>query len=263
VPKSDDSFRYSSQVPSVEMKFSSEDFSRFLASRRSTRDFLPTPVSPQLIERILADSLTAPSWSNTRPFMVAIASGDIRDRISAEFLSRWGVLSQIMRKGFLNKLRIIYSRYGLPTSNRLIAKPYPADLKPRAERVGREMYETFGVARGDRTARDQQWARNYSFFGAPVELFIYIHKSLHIYAASDAGLMMQNLMLSAHAHGLGSCAQGAVAIWDDVVRKEFAVPEGYRLLCGIAIGYPSDSPINDFKANRLDVETLTVKPRRK
>ena len=239
-----------------------EDFSQFLASRRSTRDFLSTPVPQEILEQILKDSLTAPSWSNTRPFKVAVASGDVRDRISTEFLSRWGVLSKIMRKGILNKLRIIYSRYGLPTSNRSIAKPYPADLKPRAERVGREMYEFFGVARGDRSARDQQWAKNYSFFGAPVELFIYVHKSLHVYAASDAGLMMQNLMLSAHAHGLGTCAQGAVAIWDDVVRKEFDVPKGYRLLCGISLGYPSESSINDFRANRLEVEELTLKPRK-
>ena len=239
-----------------------EDFSQFLASRRSTRDFLSTPVPQEILEQILKDSLTAPSWSNTRPFKVAVASGEVRDRISTEFLSRWGVLSKIMRKGILNKLRIIYSRYGLPTSNRSIAKPYPADLKPRAERVGREMYEFFGVARGDRPARDQQWAKNYSFFGAPVELFMYVHKSLHVYAASDAGLMMQNLMLSAHAHGLGTCAQGAVAIWDDVVRKEFDVPKGYRLLCGISLGYPSESSINEFRANRLEVEELTLKPRK-
>jgi nitroreductase len=239
-----------------------EDFSQFLASRRSTRDFLSTQVPPEIIEQILRDSLTAPSWSNTRPFKVAVASGDIRDRISNEFLSRWSVLSKIMRKGIMNKLRIVYSRYGLPTSNRLIVKPYPAELKPRAERVGREMYEILGVVRGDRSARDQQWAKNYSFFGAPVELFVYVHKSLHIYAASDAGLMMQNLMLSAHAHGLGTCAQGAVAIWDDVVRKEFDVPKGYRLLCGISLGYPSDSSINEFKANRLKVEELTLKPRK-
>ncbi len=250
-------------MANTDNKFNPEEFSNFLASRRSTRDFLPTPVAPELIEKILQDSLTAPSWSNTRPFKVAVATGEIRERISTEFLSRWSVLSKIMRKGLLNKLRIIYSRYGLPTSNRSIAKPYPAELKPRAERVGREMYETFGVARGDRTARDQQWAKNYSFFGAPVELFIYVHKSLHIYAASDAGLMMQNLVLSAHAHGLGTCAQGAVAIWDDVVRKEFDIPKDYRLLCGIAMGYPSDSPINDFKANRIDVEDLTLKPRSK
>ena len=241
----------------------SEEFSKFLSSRRSTRDFKSTPIPQNVLDQILTDALTAPSWSNTRPFKVAVASGDIRDRISAEFLSRWGVLSKIMRKGFLNKLRIVYSRYGLPTSNRSIAKPYPSELKPRAERVGKELYELFGVQRGDRDARDKQWAKNYSFFGAPVELFVFVHKSLHIYAASDAGLMMQNLILSAHAHGLGTCAQGAVGIWEDVVRKEFEVSKDYRLLCGIAIGYPSDSPVNNFGANRIGVDELTVRPRRK
>ena len=239
-----------------------QDFSQFLSSRRSTRDFLPTPIPPEILDQILADSLTAPSWSNTRPFKVAIARGEIRDRISAEFLSRWSVLSKIMRKGLLNKLRIIYSRYGLPTSNRRIARPYPTELKPRAERVGREMYETFGVQRGDREGRDQQWAKNYSFFGAPVELFIFVHKSLSIYAASDAGLMMQNLILSAHAQGLGTCAQGAVGIWEDVVRKEFEISKDYRLLCGIAIGYPSDSSINNFKANRIEIAELIAAPRK-
>lgn len=242
---------------------SSEEFSHFLSSRRSTRDFQSTPIPPQILDQILKDALTAPSWSNTRPFKVAVASGEIRDRISQEFLLRWNALSKIMRKGLLNKLRIVYSRYGLPTSNRSIAKSYPSELKPRAERVGKELYELFGVQRGDRDARDKQWAKNYSFFGAPVELFVFIHKDLHIYSASDAGLMMQNLMLSAHAHGLGTCAQGAVAIWDDVVRKEFEISNDYRLLCGIAIGYPSDSRANKFEANRIGVEELTVKPRRR
>ncbi len=239
-----------------------EWISEFLASRRSTRDFLSTPVPDEILDQILTDSLTAPSWSNTRPFKVAIATGEVRDRISGEFLSRWHVLSRIMRKGVRNKLRLIYSRYGLPTSNRSIVKPYVAELRPRAQRVGKELYELFGVKRGDRTARDAQWGKNYSFFGAPVELFIYIHKSLHIYAASDAGLMMQNLMLSAHAHGLGTCAQGAVNIWDDVIRKEFDISKDYRLLCGLAIGYPSDAPVNSFQANRIDVSEMVVKPKK-
>jgi nitroreductase len=167
-----------------------------------------------------------------------------------------------MRKGVRNKLRLIYSWYGLPTSNRSIVKPYVKELRPRAQRVGKELYELFGVKRGDRAARDTQWGKNYSFFGAPVELFIYIHKSLHVYAASDAGLMMQNLMLSAHAHGLGTCAQGAVNIWDDAVRKEFDISKDYRLLCGMAIGYPADTPVNKFQANRIGLDELVIKPKK-
>jgi nitroreductase len=238
------------------------DFSSFLADRRSTRDFLPTPVPQELIEKLLTDSLTAPSWSNTRPFKVAVATGEVRDRISNEFLNRWAALSKARNGGALAKLKLLLTRYGLPTSNVRMSKPYVSELKPRAQRIGKELYAVLEVPRGDRIKRDEQWARNYEFFGAPVELFVYIHKSLHIYAASDAGLMMENLMLSAHSMGLGTCAQGAVGIWDDVVRREFEVSKDYRLLCGIAVGYASDKPVNSFKAHRISVEELVLKPKK-
>ena len=234
--------------------------SEFIGSRRSTRDFIKDkPVPQELIDQLLHDSLTAPSWSNTRPFKVAVATGDVRDTISKEFLNRWKALSKARNAGFLGKVKLAFTRYGLPTSNIKMSKPYVKELRPRAARVGKELYTVLGVARGDRTARDAEWAKNYEFFGAPVELFIYIHKSLGIWSASDAGLMMENLMLSAHAHGLGTCAQGAVGIWDDVVRKEFDVPKDYRLLCGLAIGYATDAPVNAFQAHRLTADEITLK----
>ena len=241
-------------------EFDSALISRFLTSRRTTREFLPKHVSQTIINQILTDALTAPSWSNTRPFKVAVAKGEVRDRISAEFLSRWGAVSKHLRAGTWGKFTLLVSRYGLPTSNRFISKPYSPDLKPRAHRLGAELYKSFGIAREDRLQRDAWWAKNYEFFGAPVELFIYIHKSLGIHAASDAGLMMENLALSAHARGLGTCMQGSVAIWDDVIRKEFDVPENYRLLCGIAVGYPSPSKVNDFKAHRIGVDEILLNP---
>jgi len=247
-------------MPSHKSNLDASAISEFLASRRSTRDFIKDkPVPQEIIDQLLIDALTAPSWSNTRPFKIAIASGDVRDRISAEFLNRWDALAKGRNGNLLAKIKLIGSRYGLPTSNRGMAKPYVAELKPRAQRIGAEIYKVLGVERGNREARDAEWAKNYEFFGAPTELFIYIHKSLGIWSASDAGLMMENLMLSAHAHGLGTCAQGAVAIWDDVVRKEFDVSSDYRLLTGLAIGYPTDAPVNSFGANRLDPSEITAK----
>jgi len=195
-----------------------QQISEFLASRRSTRDFLPTPVPQELIEQLITDGLTAPSWSNTRPFVVAVASGEIRDRMSAEFLNRWDAVKEARGGGIASKVRLAITRYGLPTSNWLVSKPYHPDLLPRSQRVGRELFGLLGIARGDKAARDASWARNYEFFGAPVELFVFTHKTLGKFAASDAGLFLENLMLSAHAHGLGTCAQGSVAVWEDVVR---------------------------------------------
>ncbi len=246
-------------MSSSENHMTGAEISSFLASRRTTRDFLPTPIPQEILDQILTDALTAPSWSNTRPFKIAVASSEIRERISRDFLGRWENVARQSKRGWIGKLTLLLTRNGLPTSNRLVAKPYHADLKPASMRLGAELFGTLGIARDDRDARDAWWGTNYNFYGAPTELFIFIHKSLGIFAASDAGLMMENLMLSAHAHGLGACAQGAVAIWDDAVRQEFDIPKNYRLLCGIALGYPSEKKDNTFQAHRIPVEELLFK----
>jgi nitroreductase len=235
-----------------------EQWVEFVASRRSTRDFTDKPVADSVIDELLTDALTAPSWSNTRPFLVAVATGEKRDRIAADFLRRWDSLSAARTGGFAAKLRLLVTRVGLPTSNRMITKPYRGVFKTRSQKVGRELYSMLGVERGDAKGRDAQWRKNYNFFGAPVELFIFTHKSIGKYAASDASLFMQNLMLGAHARGLGTCAQGAVAIWEDAVKAEFDVPEGYKLLYGVALGHPSKAKVNTFQAERLPVEEIKL-----
>ncbi|MBS71514.1 MAG: nitroreductase [Thermoplasmata archaeon] len=238
--------------------YDSGDFSSFVASRRSTRDFQSTPVPDELIEEIIADGLTSPSWSNTRPFVIAVAKGEVRDRLSNEFLSRFEAIKSARGEGFFAKLKAVLRRKGLPTSNWLIIRPYHKDLIHRSKRVGKEMLSHIEIERDDKKGRDDFWARNYEFFGAPVELFLFTHKSLGKFASSDAGLFMQNLMLSAHAKGLGTCAQGSVAVWEDAVRKEFSINKNYSLLCGICLGYPSDGKINSFKAHRINPSEIIV-----
>ena len=232
------------------------------ASRRSKRDFLPTPIAPELIDELLADAMTAPSWSNTRPFMVAIATGETRDRISAAMVARWQLLAEARAGGLLGYLKLLKNLRAVPRSEYRMIVKYPSPLLERSQRIGRDLYKLLEVPRGDRKARDAQWQRNYEFFGAPVELFIFYNAKLGIPAASDAGLFMQNLMLGATARGLATCAQGAVAIWPDLVRAEFEVAPGYKLLCGISLGYASDAAVNSFNAERLPADQLTARSKR-
>ena len=119
--------------------------SEFLASRRSTRDFLNTPIPEDVLSQVLTDALTAPSTSNTRPFKIVVASGDSRNRISAEFLDRWNYLSKQLKSGLIGKIRLLITRKGLPTSNRILSKPYVKDLKLRAVRLGADLYGHFGI----------------------------------------------------------------------------------------------------------------------
>ncbi len=165
-----------------------------------------------------------------------------------------------MKPGISGKLKLFITRYGLPKSDYKVFRPYPKDLKPRQQKVGADLYGFMDIKREDSQKRQEQWGRNYDFFGAPVSLFIFTHSGLGEYSVSDAGLFMQNLMLSAHAHGLGTCAQGASALWAEPVRKEFKVPKHYKLLCGIALGYPSDDKINKFEAERLGIDQIKLDP---
>ena len=64
-------------------------FSALAASRRSTRDFLPDPVPHDVLDEILADATTAPSWSNTRPYMLALATGERADRLRTAYVAAW------------------------------------------------------------------------------------------------------------------------------------------------------------------------------
>ena len=149
-------------MSSSENHMTGAEISSFLASRRTTRDFLPTPIPQEILDQILTDALTAPSWSNTRPFKIAVASSEIRERISRDFLGRWENVARQSKRGWIGKLTLLLTRNGLPTSNRLVAKPYHADLKPASMRLGAELFGTLGIARDDRDARDAWWGTNYN-----------------------------------------------------------------------------------------------------
>lgn len=65
------------------------------------------------------------------------------------------------------------------------------------------------------------------FYGAPVVLIVLADKSMPTYVY-DGSLVMGNLMLAAHALGLGSC-------WIHRAKEEFERPEGKALLAKLGI----------------------------
>ena len=58
-----------------------------IASRRSVRAFLPTPVPRQTIEDILAVASRAPSGVNTQPWKVTVLTGTAKDALSQKILA--------------------------------------------------------------------------------------------------------------------------------------------------------------------------------
>lgn len=231
------------------------------SSRRSIRDFRPDPVPTPLLDEILSDALSAPSWSNTQPFRIGVASGDVRDRISAALCSKYDTAMRQRRGGFVGRVRLAASRLRMPPGDYRVPLVYPPELQERRRATGHGLYGVLGIDRGDREARDLQMRRNFEFFGAPTALFVFTHEGLGEYSVLDAGAMLQTLMLAAHVRGVGTCAQGALALWSAPIREAFVVPEHYRLLCGVAIGFPSEASVNAYAPQRRPLDEVLLPTR--
>jgi len=229
-----------------------QDFSELVQARYSVRDFRPDPIPADVLAEILDDARFAPSWSNTRPYVLAVASGEQADRLRAAYLSRFEE-SLDLRHGKRGALFAAWLRRTLPDGDFRTWKRYPDELRARSVKVGVGLYKHLGIARGDRDARDAHARRNLAFFGAPTIMFLLVHEDLLPFSAHDGGLMLQTLMLSATAHGVGSCAMGELATWRGPLEAEFELDPKYKLVTGLALGYPSDAPVNQFRAEHRPV----------
>jgi nitroreductase len=66
------------------------------------------------------------------------------------------------------------------------------------------------------------------------------------YYLEDGSAATQNMLLAAKAHGLGSCwVAGDKKQYCDDIRKLLGLPEGYKLVSLIAIGYATEDPKPD------------------
>lgn len=230
-----------------------DDFSTLLRSRHSVRDFRPDPIPDAVLDAVLDDARHAPSWSNTRPYCLAVASGERRDRLRDAYLRAFDASLGLQHREPGAIAQALLLRRGWPDADFKTWGRYPADLRQRSRKVGVALYEHLGIARGDRAARDEQGRRNCEFFGAPTVMWLFVHDGLLPFAAHDAGLMLQSLMLSAQAHGVGTCALGVLATWRSPIDAEFEIPKRYKLITGLALGYPSDAHVNEFRAEHPPV----------
>jgi nitroreductase len=237
---------------------SARDLAALIRSRRSVRDFLPDAIPPAVLDAVLGDAHWSPSWSNTQPYRVAIASGALKDRLKVALCQSFDASIKAQRGGMLGKLKLLVTRQGLPDGDYSTHFDYPREMLPRRRATGFGLYELLGIARTDADARQRQLRKNFEFFGAPTVMFVFVHEGLHEFGVLDAGIFLQTLMLSAQARGLATCAQGALATWAGSVRQEFEVPRRYKLICGISVGYASTHPVNRYNPGRGDRGDLLI-----
>ena len=58
----------------------------------------------------------------------------------------------------------------------------------------------------------------------------------------SVAMAVQNLLLAAHALGLGACVMTAPLIAQEAVLAALDLPAGFDVTCFVAVGYPAESP---------------------
>jgi nitroreductase len=214
-----------------------------LQTRMSIRDFLPTPVSGELIRGVLTTAARAPSGGNVQPWHVDVVAGERLDALKA-----------LMRQ------RLREAGEGAPPepSDYDI---YPAHLaEPYRDyryALSEAMYAKLGIPRSDKPARLRWLARNYAFFGAPMALFCSIDRRMGPPQWSDLGMFLQSVMLLLREQGLDSCAQESWSHYPRTVGEFIGLPPQRMLFCGMAIGRRNpEHPVNDLASERAPLEAF-------
>ncbi len=217
----------------VTSSLTDSSFESVVRARRSVRGFLDKPVPEETLKEVFELAQWAPSNCNIQPWRVFVASGETRDKI------RQRLIDDIMNGVPQNP------DYDYPGK-------FEGEYRTRQVECAVAMYTEMGIARDDSGGRMKAMLRNFELFDAPHVCFIGMHKSFGTTVAIDVGMYVQTLMLAMTAHGIGSCAQGSMRYYPDVVRETFGVSDDIHILCGISFGYEDpDVPANRTRTTRV------------
>jgi len=95
---------------------------------------------------------------------------------------------------------------------------------------------------------------------APARIYVAVDTRLgdeEFAPAIDAGLAAQNLLLAAHAHGLGGCVLYQAETADEAALREyFGLAEGWRIFLVVLLGYPAEDPAPPARCAWDEVTTI-------
>ena len=207
-----------------------------IEGRKSTRALKPDPVPKEIIENILQLAVKAPSAINLQPWEFTVVGGKEKERLCRRLLKAY------------SERRVSCS----PKTTR----PLPPEVERRWKKLSQEMkpcVDQLGIPYEDFINEG-----SFNFYGAPTAIIISMDQAFPKTRLVCIGAALGYLILAAHAHGLGTCPIGIITAFEDEIKDQLNIPEGKKVILGVAIGYPDwENPVNRFKSSRENPANIT------
>lgn len=209
-----------------------------MRARHSCRAFLDRPVPREVIARLLTVAQRSPSWCNTQPWELVITDAEA----TAAF-----------RTAFRRHLS------DPPAPDLPFPETYSGIYQERRRACGWALYESVGIAKGDRDASARQAMKNFEFFDAPHVAVLTTARSLGMYGAIDCGVYLGILLLAAQSLGLAAIPQASIASYSPFLHEYFGLPDDRQVVCAVSFGYPDpEAPANGFRTDRAAIEDVVT-----
>lgn len=189
------------------MSTDSAIFLRLAEARRSVREFADAPVERETLQRILRAACLSPSAHNRQPW-------------------RFVVMSKAVRRNALIEAMVERLR-----RDRLADGDPADDIEAYIARARRRLTHAPVVILVCLTMEDMDVYPDDRRGGAE-----------HLMGVQSVAMAGQNLLLAAHAEGLGACWMCAPLFAPDVVRQELELPTTWEPQGFVVLGHPAESP---------------------
>ena len=179
-------------------------FYEALATRRSIRDFDPKPIATEVIERLLTAACNAPSAHNQQPWRFSV------------------ILDES------DKARLAQSMGEALRDDRILDGIDPDDAQAEVDRsydriTGAPVVIVFCLTMEDMDRYHDE----------------YRSRAKYLMAVQSVAMAGENLLLMAHAEGLGACWVCAPLFTQDIVREVLDLPSSWEPQGMIILGHPA------------------------
>jgi nitroreductase len=205
-----------------------------ITERKSIRVFKPDPVPRELIEKVLAAGMLAPSSANMQPWEFVVIGGEEKDKLSRSLLQ-------------------VFTEKGQDYDFAGKEIQFPARFLKRRKIFFDELFQK--LTDGGLDPKPFVQESTFRFWEAPVAILVFMDGRLAKRFLFDIGTCVQNIVLAAQAEGLGSHLIGLILKYQNTIKSFLQIPLEKRLVVGVCLGYPDTTqPINHFQPQRVSLD---------